>query len=61
MYLCVASISELTKPVLKNSTLTLFETFAQKIIDANLPQADINRIEAWIMFVQYEETATCYN
>ncbi|XP_017485781.1 PREDICTED: uncharacterized protein LOC108374307 [Rhagoletis zephyria] len=57
---CVASVSDLAKVPRKNSTFSLFESFAQKIIDANLSQADVYRIEAKIMLVLHEELAKCY-
>ncbi|XP_053956419.1 uncharacterized protein LOC128862040 [Anastrepha ludens] len=57
---CVALVTDLIKVPQKNPTFSLFESFAQKIVDANLPQADVNRIEAKVMLLLHEELAKFY-
>ncbi|XP_054731679.1 uncharacterized protein LOC129240143 isoform X2 [Anastrepha obliqua] len=57
---CLALVTDLVKVPQKNSTFSLFESFAQKIVDANLPQADVNRIEAKVMLLLHEELAKFY-
>ncbi|XP_058981057.1 uncharacterized protein LOC131800455 [Musca domestica] len=56
---CANSVREIASgsEISRNSTLLLFESLAQKLIESNLPQVTMSEIEAKVVSLVYKEIA----